>query len=304
MSGRNGNTGAWEDFWNQPDQKRGGGCVPDQQGSIGAVQEEWWREQASRLPHAAAVLDLGTGGSVALKMLSRERKDLKLTGVDSATKLPEPPRGVTLRSGVQMETLPFRDCTFDFVMSQFGLEYAQPAAIAEAVRVMRRNGRFAFLTHRAEGPITAHNRARANSIRWLLEDSDLLLISRNWLAVRQRLSLPIPPRLAELRKRAATELDQPDAALEILAAVQLTLERGWRHPKEAIKTLAEVKSRGDGELARIGALLAAAPDEAEREQMRQRMSSAGLRVEGVRDLFVGTQQNAFAWGVIGRKVSN
>ena len=48
---------------------------------------------------------------------------------------------------------PFRDASFDVVASQFGLEYAGPGAITEAVRLVADKGVFAAVLHMKDGAI-------------------------------------------------------------------------------------------------------------------------------------------------------
>lgn len=165
---------AWDEYW------RGGagqpsGCLPAALKAIDAEQARRWQGFARGLPKGTRVVDLATGDGVVLRRLSGVRRDLTLTGFDSARTLPAPPRGIRLTGGVAMESLPLRDGAAGAVTSQFGFEYGAIAAVAaEAARVLRPGGRLALLTHRADSPILEHNRGRREGLRWVLDERGLI----------------------------------------------------------------------------------------------------------------------------------
>jgi ubiquinone/menaquinone biosynthesis C-methylase UbiE len=73
--------------------------------------------------------------------------------------------------------MPWPDGRFDFVVSQFGIEYAGDAAFGEAARLVANGGTFAALTHRAGSAIHAEcsdNFAVAQALR----ESQLMPLAR------------------------------------------------------------------------------------------------------------------------------
>lgn len=72
--------------------------------------------------------------------------DLARAGWPSAARA-----AVQIKSGVAIECLPFADCSFALIASQYALEYAQqPAALIEAVRVLAPGGVLAIAVHGRE----------------------------------------------------------------------------------------------------------------------------------------------------------
>ncbi|SDL79038.1 Methyltransferase domain-containing protein [Glycomyces sambucus] len=106
---------------------------------------------AASAPRNAAVLDIGTGPGILLRVLAKRRPDLRLTGVDLAQDMidhatrnlahltPAP----DLRAA-DVAALPFDDGAFDLVVSTYSSHHwSDPAAGAtEIARVLRPDGRF------------------------------------------------------------------------------------------------------------------------------------------------------------------
>jgi hypothetical protein len=173
VQGMSGSTDhAWVDFWarNQASGD-GGGCLPSAWERIVSAQVPVWQRFAARLPRKARVLDLATGDGRVMRWLLSQRRDLKLTGVDMAPELPAAPKGTKVRSGVRMEALPFGDDQFVAATSQFGFEYGDvPKAAAALTRVLAPDAMIGIMTHRADGPILAHNLKRKQQIEWAVEE--------------------------------------------------------------------------------------------------------------------------------------
>jgi SAM-dependent methyltransferase len=100
-----------------------------------------------------SVLDVGCGTGVAA--VTAARKGASVTGLDLTPALLERARENASIAGVEVnftegdvEALPYDDCSFDVVLSQFGHMFApQPQiAIAEMVRVLKPCGVLAFAT--------------------------------------------------------------------------------------------------------------------------------------------------------------
>lgn len=288
---------AWSDFWGAGGGGPESGCLPKGLQRIDAVQRRVWADAAAPLAPGARVLDLATGDGAVLGKIRASRTDLKLTGVDSATRLPPAPKGTTLRPRVAMEALPFLDGSVDLVTSQFGYEYGDRAAIArEVARVLAPGGRYAFIVHHADGPIVAHNQARRAGLGWAVVQSGLLAQAKALVRARLLTPLPTPQRFRDAPAEARRLYPAQNVAEEFTTAILLTLELGRSHPPAAqSEALAQLESKGRNEMARIDALAAAACGEADVEAIREHLTKAGLAPSPAALLHEPGSAAPFAW---------
>lgn len=266
-------SGAWDDYWRggaaQP-----GGCLPTALKAIDAEQARRWQGFARGLPKGTRVVDLATGDGAVLRRLSGVRRDLTLTGFDSARTLPAPPRGIRLTGGVAIESLPLRHGTAGAVTSQFGFEYGDVAAVAaEAARVLRPDGRLALLTHRADSPILEHNRVRREGLRWVLDERGLIERAR---AVLPALGLggAVPVELSNAPAEAERRFGAGSAGWELAEAVRRSLAGlgidGGRAALDELERLAR------NEVGRIESLEGACRTAGDGEPIVAALSAAGL----------------------------
>ena len=125
----------------------------------GAIADHW-RSTLGGIPDGAAVLDLCCGNGSIFRLLDKaDQRRLKLHGVDYA-KLPlSKDDSFILQGGVNIEDLPFESGSFDMVISQFGVEYANvDAAFAEAERVLKPSRNISFICHHPDSVILQSNR--------------------------------------------------------------------------------------------------------------------------------------------------
>jgi SAM-dependent methyltransferase len=140
-----------------------------------------WRAFFALLPERARILDLCTGNGAAALIAAEvgriEGKAFEIVGVDQAdidppafvTRQPDDYAAIHFLGGTAVETLPFADESFDAVISQYGIEYADlDRAVAEAARVLAPGGRIRFVVHAAEGIV-------AEGARAMIADADLLI---------------------------------------------------------------------------------------------------------------------------------
>lgn len=172
-----GSNRGWRDYWQED---RLAACVPENPASAAAIEGHWLAFFAT-LPDGARVLDIATGNGVLLVWARHAARaagrELALTGVDLADIDParfltdhrEELAGVHFLGNTAAESLPFADGSFDVVVSQYGLEYADlAAAIGEAARVLTPGGRLHWLAHGEGSAVVDQGRRQ-------LADIDLLL---------------------------------------------------------------------------------------------------------------------------------
>jgi len=278
-------TDRWADYW-AGSGGRSGGCLPNAAGGARAALDRLWRDFARDLPAKARLLDLATGDGAVPRTIRAARRDLVLTGVDSAPALPPAPAGIRLQAGVAMERLPFADAAFDAVTSQFGIEYGDVARIAaEAARVLKVGGRLRAAVHHAAGAIVGHNLGRRDALGWAVGESGLLDRGRRLAAARAAAALPTPRSFRAAIEQARTSFPGQTAAAEFAAAVADTLDMGAsRPPRETLEVLATLEARGRAEIARLDALAKAARDEEGIGRLADALGAAGLAVSPPRPL--------------------
>jgi SAM-dependent methyltransferase len=194
LSERESNPG-WRHYWRE---NRLAACVPDNPDAAGAI-ERHWTEFFSALPAGTRVLDIATGNGVLLVWAARAARsagrELLLTGVDladidPARFLPEyrsDLAGVRFTGGTAAESLPFADGSFDVVISQYGLEYADlDLALNETGRVLVSGGQLHWLAHADESIVVAQGRARLADIGLLLASEGPFAAMKSYIEARVR----------------------------------------------------------------------------------------------------------------------
>ena len=277
----------WDDFWSKDHRQRGnGGCLPDGAGGIEDVQKREWQGFANTLPRKPRILDLATGDGRVMRWIGAVQPDARLVGVDQAKVLPEPPRGTKIRNGVAIEALPFNDCWFDAVVSQFGFEYADVTKAAqELARVLKPEGIAALLTHRPDGPIVAHNRARRHQIIWALDEAKLIEQAKGSLSLRRVGTSPIvPPTLAAAPVEGARRFGPRSAAWEIAEAVRRSLANENQTSVQIAAILDGIARQARSEIARLHSLEQAAANFERPGAFPELLTEAGLVQADVKTL--------------------
>lgn len=136
-------------------------CVARQKLSDSEGVAAYWQDFANQLAQGSEVLDLACGNGIVAAHLLRVNQSLRITGVDRAEIAPTEflkdagiLEKVNFRAATDITALPFAENSFDAVTSQFGLEYAPfELASAEAVRMLRPQGRLNLLLHHVDSEI-------------------------------------------------------------------------------------------------------------------------------------------------------
>lgn len=120
----------------------------------------WWQQQLSRLKPSLDIVDLACGAGSIFQHLPAQH-GLRLFGADiseDALSLMRQRIPSVTTTACSADALPYADGQFDVAVSQFGIEYAERKAFAEAARTIRSDGRLIFLCHYQLGYIDSRNR--------------------------------------------------------------------------------------------------------------------------------------------------
>lgn len=288
----------WSRYWRSGGDARRG-CLPVADGPVAQAQMRVWLAFASALAKGASLLDIGTGSGSVLRWVRAARQDLELTGIDAAAQLPPAAAGITLKAGVAMERLPFRNASFDAAASQFGFEYGDTqAASAELARVLKAGSRLLMMIHHRDGPIVGHNGGRREALLWALGAP--LETARAFARACPGTILPLPVAVTDAPATAQRLHPEQSAGVELATGIVQRL-RAARTGAEALSMLDRLAAEARGEVARIGALCRAARDDAAIAALREQLVQAGFSMEPAGTLSDGRAPRPLAWLLSGRR---
>ena len=252
-------------------------CVPNS-GCVLRLLSEHWREFARSLPHSSQLLDLGTGLGHVLDEIARERADVRLVGVDSATSVRANDPRIRIESPVMMEQLPFGAGEFDAVCSQFGFEYSDTSATArEIARVLRPGGKIAMLVHHRDSAIVVQSRTRRAALEWVVERSGMFEQVARLTDDHQASARAISASFSQAMNRAS-ELGLDPVAPEVASALNQIITTGARGWVEQVgRRLARLTDQARQELVIRAALERASLDAAGVDALLSTMRAAGLQ---------------------------
>lgn len=286
----------WTEYW------RGGrqGCLTDEAPpSARDCVERLWRSWFQQQPPGARILDLACGAGdvarIALGVGAERQLRFTIEGVDLAdieqamhTQSSTSGTTMRLRGGINIGRLPFPDGSFDLAVSQFGIEYANPAAsCAELARVLKPGGGGLFLLHHKESAISAAAAARLRAFASVIGDGVILERARSvYQAIGARSAERIvASRLAEFRQnlRTATETHVTKFGWEenlremLTFLADLARNPGLFDPFDAQRRLSSAQDMIGAWRSRQEAQLAAALNESGITAFKETSRRAGLK---------------------------
>jgi ubiquinone/menaquinone biosynthesis C-methylase UbiE len=297
----------WRHYWRD---NRLAACVPDNPDSAAAIETEW-TDFFSGLPADTRVLDIATGNGVLLVWAAQAARatgrELGLTGIDladidPARFLPEHRADLSAArfiGGTAAESLPFADCSFDVVISQYGLEYADlDLALSEAARVLAPGGQLHWLAHGDDSIVVAQGRA-------LLVDIDLLLASEGpFAAMKNYIEARVRGRKVSRATRTLTEAlrvaeahcaaNPPATLVRQLCGGVLDVANRFEkyHPADAAHWLNENRERLRGQRQRTRDLLSACLSEQRLQRVEQVLRTAPWADGVISSLEVGAASHS------------
>jgi SAM-dependent methyltransferase len=280
-------TEAWNRQWRAPLLSTLAGSLD---GPTLALIEAGWAEFFRELPAKARVLDVGTGNGYLALLALDNGKRFEVHGADAASI--DPPQALpALRTRLEKirfhpdtpaEDLRFADATFDAVVGQHALEYADiKGALREIARVLKPGGRIRFLLHAAESEILNANVPKIRQYRFVLNEARLFELTEQSVAAALAGKGDGGKALREALTLAASRF-QDDANTGDLTALLGLLggcfdRRGDFSGLPAVRAwLAENRAETEAALARIEAMERAGVPEAALGQIAAWCREAGL----------------------------
>jgi len=192
---------SWSRFWAAGQQ-----AASDDAGEYGfsGPIQQFWQQAFEAMQPSQRVLDLGAGNGPLVRRLMEQRAAtgagmpaldaVDLADIDSGW-LDRHSSGlggrVRMHAGVRMESLPFEDASFDWVLSQYGFEYAERGpATQELLRVLRPQGRVRMLLHHTGSRLVEVAREECGHLDWLLRNDGLLGLAADMLEPLARAATP------------------------------------------------------------------------------------------------------------------
>ena len=185
----------WRDYW-KADVRAS--CMPENEQTAQEIADTW-RRWFGGCAGGSRILDIATGNGIVLTHAAAAgraaNRAFALTGVDLAdidplryvTSLEDDMRAARFIGGVAAEQLPFEADSFDVVVSQYGLEYADmPRALAEVARVLAAGGQLHWLAHSEDSEVVQQNRELAREVEYLLAPRGPVYYMNTFVARQRR----------------------------------------------------------------------------------------------------------------------
>ncbi|MFU8764631.1 MAG: class I SAM-dependent methyltransferase [Haliea sp.] len=317
-SGFTGPAAAWDNYWRETRER----AAHKDGGPQEALLAAFWHELFSRRLTAnppLRILDLACGNGVVTGIMREIIPGLSVHCADySPQALMELERRHpgNLRVVADAARLPYRDASFDLVVSQYGVEYAGAEAILEAARLLVPGGTLALLVHVFEGAIyreCERNRDVVTAIRAL----DILTLARSAFAAGFALNAGAgSPAAFKQAERAFTPavrgLEQllreagPGAADGLPGQLYQDIAHMYRRmsayvPEDILDWLEGMARELDAYQGRMQSMLDAALPRERLLSLQAQLRARGFDGPPLRSLAVKDQSPAAAWALVMRR---
>ena len=147
----------WSEYWQNEGAE--GEVFVNKQGGKHPFLARYWQQLFREQKPDARVIDIAAGaGSIFSHLPNTHQFELHAADIsEPALKLLKQRIPITTVHVCPATKLPLPDGSFDFVVSQFGVEYAGIAAFIEAARLVKPGGQLSLLCHYQRGYIDGKN---------------------------------------------------------------------------------------------------------------------------------------------------
>ncbi len=262
----------------------------------------------------ARILDLATGSGAVIEALSllpgAKLENLSCLDVSKAAIDGVKNRFANITGIVaSANDIPLEAGQFNLLTSQFGIEYAGPAAIDEAVRLLAPGGSLLFLMHIRPGSLYRECGAAVEALH-RTQQSGFVELTRNFFnsgfaAVRGADRAPyeaaaraMNPAIGELEAILSEHGEHVagDTVLTLLNTVQTIHQRiGHYDPDEALRWLQSMENEIPLHEQRMASMRDAALDENAFRQICENLSNKGLTIDRAQPSHVEGDELPIAW---------
>ncbi|UXK07265.1 class I SAM-dependent methyltransferase [Shewanella putrefaciens] len=192
----------WTNYWQQT---RALNSFAEGQSALGyhGDLQHFWYKQIDSLPSVANILDIGTGNG-ALAVLCHQygfsrSAQWDITAIDAADIKPHlnyyseksinnAIKSIHFWGNTNIESSPFEGHKFDFLCSQFALEYSNLSlSLLECIRLLKPNGKLCAVMHSENSDIVLDSQAGLVILNLFLSESDVLVRIKNLLELAEKI---------------------------------------------------------------------------------------------------------------------
>jgi len=297
----------WHSYWDEA--SSGGEVFVGQNGQAHPDIAKWWSENFTNLPAGCKIVDLASGaGSVFKHVPVHDEAQLFAADVSSeALTLLQKRFPSASTQQCSADRTPYRDQAFDWVVSQFGVEYAGDGAFIEAVRILARGGQLRILCHIRDGYIDARNQAHLKQAQ-VITSSDFIPYARGLfesINIGKQKQIDI-----SAAKFQAAEQQLAGACKTLPEGIHLHLYQGFRQMFENRQQYAvtdvtawldAMQADVDRNIHRLTHMCAAASSASEIAALTDRMRAAGCAEISYETLQIAGHDAPIAWAVSASK---
>jgi len=300
-------TDRWSEYWNN--EGFSGEVFVNKAGEGHPQLASYWKVQLSGIRSASIIIDLACGAGSVLADLGEDHAH-SLFGadisIDALHLLRErlPPVHVVSCSVSQ---LPFRESTFDVVVSQFGLEYGGSEAFVEAGKLVSNGGRIAILCHFAGGSIDTVNKSKLAGAEYIV-DTDFISKSielaeaafdrhDNSIEKAQALFLPVEQQVSAMLKQ------HPEGIHNHLyyGFKQLFQRRNHYDVADITTWLDSMRIDVEKSILKLKQMCTAANSEDQIKQICRQFTQLGLKEVGYSPFVIADTDLPVAWSITARR---
>lgn len=288
---------AWSSYWSAGALHS---CIGSFDANYSGAIGTFWDRLAADMRPGDRVLDLATGnGALPLRLWQQRGSGTASVHIDAVDQAalapdwyqPDTHPQISFHPGVSMEALPFAAGRYDWIVSQFGIEYARrPESLDECLRVLKPDGRVALVMHHAGSVLVSVGRTELANLELLLAPDGLIAATAGavpWIA-RARGGAPNLSANAEAGQARARYNQAMAAVTEAIGASPvpdaLHENRQWVHgllsgaagidPRAQLQALEAHRQALQAAALRTGEMVEHALDEAAVEQIAQHLRQA------------------------------